>query len=361
MHPNVEVIAIAGSVGKTTTKDITASILEESFAVVKSKANFDPIFNLPQTALKIRHHRKFVAEMGIDAPGQMEKYLTLVHPKIGVMTELSLEHSDGDHLQSLEMAIREEWKLIEALPEDGLAILNGDNETIQRLAKQLKTPTLLYGFNEGNDVRIVSATHHLNKLAAQLTIELSGRVSGTFRAPLLGAHNALAMTAGILVGVESGMTVGEIQRGLTKVAPPPHRLTPTQAEWGLILDDTYNSSPKAVNAAIDTLLEIDPNGVVVLGDMLELGSFAEQAHYDIGEYAARSGVATLVVFGEWSASIAKGYRDNQPKGQLIEVASRHEVKHWLEQHKPQTVLLKASRGMKLNEVVESLKTTSLAH
>src|SRR5690606_38880610 len=137
LHSKVEVIAIAGSVGKTTTKDLIASVLESGFSVVKSRANFDPIFNLPQTTLTIRDHQKFVAELGIDAPGQMAKYLTLVKPLVAVMTELSLEHSDADHLQSYEVAVAEEWRLIESLPADGLAVLNGDNSDIGARATSL--------------------------------------------------------------------------------------------------------------------------------------------------------------------------------------------------------------------------------
>ena len=275
LHRQVDVIAIGGSVGKTTTKDMTASILEQQYATVKSRANFDPIFNLPQTALTIRGHEKFVAEMGIDEPGQMDKYLTLIKPKMAVMTELSLEHTDADHLQSLEVAVAEEWKLLMALPVAGLAIVNGDNQMIRQRLSDLKCQVLTYGFETTNDLQIKSAKQSMKQGKAWLSVSLSGQLEGNFAAPLLGRHNALCMAAAIGVGWKSGLTADQIQAGLQEFAAPPHRLEIKPTTWGIVIDDAYNSSPKAAMAAIDTLVEGGTKqSALVLGDMLELGEYA---------------------------------------------------------------------------------------
>lgn len=356
LHPGVQTVAIAGSVGKTTTKDLVASVLAMSQPTVKSRANFDPIFNLPQTALRIRRHGYFVAEMGIDAPGQMDNYLTLVAPDIAIITELSHEHTDTDHLQSLEVAIAEEWKLIDHLPNDKLAILNGDNSIIRQKAKQAACRTIFYGFEAENDVRITSAEQRIDEvLTPKLSIELEGRVSGRFEAPLLGKHNAMSMSAAIITGHVYGLSQKLIQKGLANAELPPHRLEVKKSEWGVVIDDTYNSSPKAASAAIDTLAEIDASGAIVLGDMLELGDYTQQAHFELGELAASRGLGQVIVTGDWADDIARGYVSGGGHPDAVQAIFNHQaIADALASLMPKTVLLKASRGVGLTHVVEAI-------
>jgi UDP-N-acetylmuramoyl-tripeptide--D-alanyl-D-alanine ligase len=355
LHGNVEVIAVGGSVGKTTTKDMTASVLSQQFATVKSKANFDPIFNLPQTVLTIRHHQKFVAEMGIDGPGQMAKYLTLVKPEMAIMTELSLEHTDKDHLQSLEMAVEEEWKLLAALPADGWAIVNGDNELIRQRLPSLNCNALTYGFEAHNNVRIASVEQSMKQGKAWLTITLSGEISGEFSTPILGRHNALSMAAAVCVGWKNDIAQDKIQAGLQEFSAPPHRLEIKPSEWGILIDDTYNSSPKAAIAAIDTLAEVGTKqSALVLGDMLELGDYAQQAHAEVGQYAAARGLENFVAIGQYAEDIKSGYRNGGGSGEVQVVSNRAQIIDWINDRRPNIVLFKASRGVKLNEVVAEL-------
>ena len=355
LHSKVEVVAIGGSVGKTTTKDLTSSVLETNFKVVKSRANFDPIFNLPQTALTIRDHQKFVAEMGIDAPGQMDKYLTLVKPVVAVMTELSLEHSDSEHLQSYEIAVEEEWKLIEALPQHGLAILNGDNSDIAHKAQELKVQKLLYGFESSNQVQITDSKQEIKSGKPQLTINLSGHIEGEFSAPLIGRHNALCMTAAICIGRHFGLTDEQIQAGLNRVKPPEHRLELKPTPWGVVIDDTYNSSPKAAIAAIDVLAELGgEQSLLVLSDMLELGQFAAQAHQEVGQYAATRGIKNILVYGDFTDEIQRGYANGGGDGEVLVAQDREELIEMIRDQRPTVALLKASRGKQLNEVVDAL-------
>lgn len=357
LHRQVEVIAIGGSVGKTTTKDMIAAILSKEFATVKSRANFDPIFNLPQTALTIRSHKKFVAEMGIDAPGQMRKYLTLVHPRIAIMTELSIEHTDIDHLQSLDIAIEEEWQLLTALPTDGLAIVNGDNEHIRERIPSLSCRTISYGFNPTNDVQIVKSDQAMKNGKAWLSMTLAGKVEGEFSAPILGRHNALCMAAAVCVGYECQVSNAKILEGLQEFIAPPHRLEIKPTAWGIVIDDTYNSSPKAAIAAIDTLVEVGTKqSVLVLGDMLELGDYAKQAHAEVGEYAANQGLENIIVYGEFANDVKSGYERVGPQDKIVIINDRSQIVTWINEHRPNIVLFKASRGVKLDTVVEELAT-----
>src|SRR5690349_4337317 len=123
VHPDVDIVGIAGSVGKTSTKEMIAAVLSQNFKTVSTLANYDPIFNLPITALRTSNGSKFIAELSIDAVGQMSKYMSLIDPRIGVVTRLSLEHTDPAHFGSYEVAVDEEAKLLDALPKHGWAIL----------------------------------------------------------------------------------------------------------------------------------------------------------------------------------------------------------------------------------------------
>ncbi len=355
LHRRVEVIAIGGSVGKTTTKDMAAAILSQQFATVKSKANFDPIFNLPQTVLTIRKHQKFVAEMGIDAPSQMQKYLTLVKPTIAVMTELSLEHTDAEHLQSLDIAIEEEWKLLTALPANGWAIVNGDNQLIRQRLATLSCSVLTYGFEITNDIQIKQVKQTMKQGKAWLSVKLAGKISGEFSAPILGRHNALCMAAAIAVGQQCGVGINKIQAGLQEFTPPPHRLEIKPTTWGIVIDDTYNSSPKAAMAAIDTLAEVGTRqSVLVLGDMLELGEYAKQAHIEVGQYAAVRGLENILVIGDYAIDVKSGYEQGNGPGQATVVNNRSQIVTEINERRPNIILLKASRGVQLTTVVDQL-------
>ena len=199
-HPEVEVIGIAGSVGKTTTKDAIATVLNQEFKVVATEKNFDPIFNLPLSVLKIRGTEKFVAELGIDGVGQMEKYMTLVRPQIGVLTRLSIEHTDSDHFGNLETAIKEECKLIQYIQKNGWLVGNGDDIEISKQILKYKGNKYSYGFGAKNDVRIFNFSQKITKegsVETEFEILMDGETA-LFRTHLLGKHNAL-VAAGTLV------------------------------------------------------------------------------------------------------------------------------------------------------------------
>ncbi|MBU1110940.1 UDP-N-acetylmuramoyl-tripeptide--D-alanyl-D-alanine ligase [Patescibacteria group bacterium] len=354
LHPAVEVIGIAGSVGKTTTKEIVAAVLAQKFLTVKTEANFDPIFNLPLTALKIRRHKKFVAELGVDGVGQMDKYLDLVHPRIGVMTRLSLEHTEL--FGTLEMAMAEEVKLLRALSSNGWAVLNGDDPEIIASKSATKANCLTYGFSPGNDMLIKDFAQRVDGGRAQSSFRLRyGSEECVFKIYLLGKHNALCAAAAVAVGMVSGMKFEQIQKGLSEALPVSQRLNVKKGPSGrLIIDDTYNASPAAVEAAADVLVDLEPSGAtLVLGDMLELGKYAEESHHRVGFYAAQKGVSHLVAYGDYAKTVITGFKAGGGQSWFA-APDKQSIPDWLNHNTRGAVLVKGSRGMKMEEVVEQL-------
>lgn len=355
-HPEVETIGITGSVGKTTVKEIIATILAEQFSVVKTKANFDPIFNIPLTILKIKGSEKLVAEMGIDKVGQMDKYLTLIKPRIGVVTRFSEVHLDDEHFGSLETMMAEKSKLVKALPNYGWAVLNGDDPNVRRLSKNTAATSLLIGFGSDNDFIISDFTQKIAGNSAVSSFNLKFAFGKEhFESGLLGKHNAFEAAIGVVVGMIMGLEFNQIKNGLLKIRPVEHRLEVKKGKTGLVIDDTYNASPEAVKAGIDVLTALTKEGALILGNMLELGSSSGKIHYEVGRYAALKKVARIVVIGDNAQDVVDGYLAGSSKKENIFIAqTQGEIISWVEKQKPKTILVKGSRGMKMEKIVESL-------
>jgi UDP-N-acetylmuramoyl-tripeptide--D-alanyl-D-alanine ligase len=361
LHPNVDIVGITGSVGKTTVKEIVAAILAKQFPVIRSSANYDPIFNIPLTVLKVRDGEKLVLEMGVDEPGQMEKYLTLIDPRIAIVTRFSPAHTDVDHFGSLEGLISEKSKLVARLPFCGWAVLNGDDDNVQSLAGRTKATALLYGYGDACDLRVSNFSQKLsgNEVLTQFKLDY-GFGGITFKTRLLGKHQALSATAGIAVGMIMGLDFDQIQAGLLDVYPYPGRLEVKRHRWGgVLIDDSYNASPEAVKSAIDVLNDLDPeNNVLILGDMLELGDFSVSLHREIGEYAARNNIRYLLVIGSYSSDVIEGFVGSGGKiDNVFKAVDHNEIITWLEMHvgeKSRTILVKGSHGMHMEKVVDAI-------
>ena len=363
---NVDVIGVAGSVGKTTTKEIIAAVLSSTFPTIKTEANWDPIFNLPMSALKVQNNCKFVAELGIDGAGQMDKYLTLVHPKVAVLTRLSLEHVDKEHFGTYENAVNEELRLLDTLSDASFAILNGDDTLIREKCgnypsrsnspSQRNKPvpvTLFYGFDKNCNVRISDFHQTIKQDRVHTTFKINFKGSNfAFGTQLLGKHNALACAAAFAVGTVFNVPYDAIHNALAKIEPVNRRLNLKKSHWGYVLDDTYNASPAAVEAAVDVLVDIDKKGVMVLGDMLELGDYAVQAHKEAGEYARKKGVSAVAAYGKWAKNVLEGYGGNVRNS--ITAESKNQIVEWLKKRKDKTILVKGSKSMHMEEVVGAI-------
>lgn len=350
-NPQAEIIGITGSVGKTTTKEAIASVLSQKFSTVSSVGNLDPVFNIPITLLKMRPWtKKVVLELGVEYPNEMDFYLSLAKPKIGVVTRIYWTHTE--FLGDLQGVSKEKSKLLEVLPQDGWAILNHDDEHIREdMAKRTRAHVFSFGTHPHADLQISDFLHQgrggsIFKLRSKLK-EFPHETKISWK--LLGEHNTVAAAAAASVGLLSGLSEKEIKDGLEKLEPQPHRLNAVPGPNGsLILDDTYNSSPAAVMMALETLRALSHKGraIAVLGEMKELGKYEEEGHREVGRKVAEENIERLILFGEKTKFIAdEAIKSGLKKNQITQAGSIEKIVELLKKDlkKGDVCLLKASR------------------
>lgn len=347
----VQVIAVTGSVGKTTTKEITAAVLGTQYRVLKNEANYNSEIGLPLTLLDLRpRHERAVLEMGMYALGEIRLLCQIARPRVGIVTNVGPSHLE--RLGSLEAIADAKAELVESLPPDGVAILNGDDPRVAAMAKRTSARALLYGTSAGCDVRGLDLdSRGLEGIA--FTLECGGR--GTrVQTHLPGRHilhNALAAAA---AGLAEGLALDEVVSALA-VAQVPLRLSVHRARCGAtILDDTYNASPSSMMAALDLLAELPGRRIAVLGDMRELGALEEEGHRSVGERAAE--VAQLIyVVGDLGRLTGEAARLAGHDGVSFWSSKEEAAQDLRQRLEPgDVVLLKASRAMALETTLPLL-------
>ena len=349
---HAKVIGITGSVGKTTTRELTAEVLSTRYRVLKSEANYNNEIGLPLTLLKLtERHQRAVLEMGMYALGEIRTLCEIARPQIGVVTNIGPSHLE--RLGSLEAIAAAKAELPESLPLHGFALFNADDPLVRAMAGRTRAQPLFYGLAEGADVRATEiASRGLDGVSFRLHW---GGESAPVKTSLPGRHivsNALAAAA---VGLADGMTLPEVAGALegTRV---PLRIQVHRGRGGAtILDDTYNASPASVTAALDLLAEIPGRRIAVLGDMAELGAASREGHLVVGRRAAETADVVHAVGAE-AALIAQAARE----------LGHHDVHHWPDKEaagralaadlRPDdVVLLKASRAIALETLLETLE------
>lgn len=347
------VIGITGSLAKTSTKEQVAEVLEEHYRVLRNPANWNNEIGLPLTLLRLAaEHEVAVLEMGLYTTGEIALLARLARPSIGVVTAVRGVHlSRAGSLDAIEAGKRE---LVEALPTDGWAVLNADDERVLRMAAHTEANVLTYGFDVAADIG-AEDIRSLGVDGMQYRLRLPGG-SYAVTSPVLGRHgihNALAAAA---VASCIGMAPDVIVAGLRRELRLPHRSQLVQAGPWTLLDDSYNASPDAVLAALGLLADLPGRHVAVLGEMLELGDTSVEEHERVGRAAAeRSDV--LVVVGEGAGGIADGaITAGMAREHVTAVPDRDAaLDHLLRELRDgDTVLVKASRGAALDLLVERL-------
>lgn len=356
--PNIQVIAVTGSVGKTTTKETIAQVLEEKFKVLKTEGNLDPIFNIPITILKLKLGvQKLVLEMGVEYPHDMDFYLSLVKPNIAVVTKIYYTHTQ--FLGDIEGVIVEKSKMLVALPKNGFAVLNWDDENVRKMAKATRAQIFWYGSSSKNCHLWTSGIKFLGTEGMQFKLNTKDQ-SIDINFPLVGEFNIISALAAASVGIICGMNFLEIKTGLEKLKPTPHRMNVFKgSNQSLILDDTYNANPLAVCAALETLKKIIPGGrkIAVLGPMLELGNFEEKGHREVGKKAAQEKIDILILYGEQTKYIADEAKKFGFHGQnIFETQEKDQIVEKIKELAGPggVILIKASHKFKFEEIVEKL-------
>jgi UDP-N-acetylmuramoyl-tripeptide--D-alanyl-D-alanine ligase len=354
---SLPVIAVGGSNGKTTTKELLASVLRQKFATLWSEASFNNDIGVPATLLRLeKSHDAAVLEAGTNHPGELAPLVKMIQPKFGVITSIGREHLEffGD----VAGVAQEEGWLAELLPADGKLFLNGDGEWTEKIAARATAKIVRIGFGEKNDWRAKKI--RLDKSGLTFQVESPKKeFCGEYRVNLLGRHQAVNALFAIAVGAEFGLEPAQIQRGLAECQPPKMRMQFWEANGVRVLDDAYNANMDSTIAALETLCDLPLQGrrVAVLGDMEELGAHSEASHTEIGKCAAELKIGQLFAVGKMASVVATAARD----GGLTRViefenveAAMKAIKNFL---KPgDVVLLKASRASRLERIAETLKS-----
>ena len=351
----VSVAAITGSNGKTTTRKLTAGVVARQFNMLASAGNFNNEIGLPLTLLGLSTgHQWAVVELGTNNPGEIANLTAICSPDIGVITNIGPAHLEG--LGSLEGVMREKGDLIKGLGQNGRAVLNADDPRVLQLALESQHEVLLYGRSQDATIRAEEIKEDAQTSSFWLILGQE-RIAVQLNSP--GQYmisNALAAAAvGYLLGIPAAM----VKAGLESFKPVAGRMNIRHLQNGVqIIDDTYNANPDSMKAALATIKRMQAGGrkIFVAGDMFELGAQAPELHRQVGAAAAGTHIDRLYASGEHAAALAAGARqEGMPPAETI-TGSREEILEnligWL---KPgDLVLVKGSRGMAMEKVVEGL-------
>lgn len=352
----VSVAAITGSNGKTTTRKLTAAVVARQFKTLATTGNFNNQIGLPLTLLGLApDHQVAVVELGSNNPGEIARLAEICSPDIGVITNIGPAHLEG--LGSLEGVMREKGDLINGLNRNGKAVLNADDPLVLKLARKTQHEVLLYGRSSEAAIRAEAITE-----AEEITsfLLILGQESAAVQLNAPGSYmvsNALAAAA---VGFLLGIPAAAVKTGLENFTPVAGRMNICHLPNGIhIIDDTYNANPDSMRAALATLhqMRAGNRGIFVAGDMLELGARAPELHRQLGALAADTRIDRLYASGEHASAVtgAALKQGMQPADALS--GSRQEILDALKEYLQPAdwVLVKGSRGMAMEKIVEGLK------
>ncbi len=355
---NPRVVGITGSVGKSTTKELVAAILEQRYSTLKNPGNLNNEIGLPLTILRLGEgHQRAVLEMGFYVPGEIAFLCEIASPQIGVVTNIGTVHAERAGTQ--EDIARGKAELVQALPPapEGTAILNIDDPWVRDMASQTQAQVFFYGFDPKADLW-ADQVEGLGLEGIRFRLHYGNEVLH-LKVPLIGRHSVHTVLRAAAVGLVEGLSWHDIVRGL-RYGHPQLRLVAVRSKSGaLILDDTYNASPQSTLAALNLLEELSGRKIAVLGDMLELGRYEEIGHQKVGLRAAE--VAEMIVtIGERARTIARTARRLNIPGQVVvDFAACDEAIAYLKDHLQENdvVLVKGSRGMRMDRIVSALEAS----
>ncbi|MGM7636893.1 UDP-N-acetylmuramoyl-tripeptide--D-alanyl-D-alanine ligase [Bacillus sp. Hm123] len=351
----LKVVGITGSNGKTTTKDMITSLLSLKYKVQKTEGNYNNHIGLPLTILSLSHETEVaVLEMGMSSKGEIELLTKLASPDIAVITNIGESHLQD--LGSREAIAEAKLEIISGLSEKGCLIYHGDEPLLKDAIDNMETvQTKTFGFEESND--LYPLTVEALQTGNRFTVNVAPEVE--FVLPVLGRHNVSNAMAAMLVAHEMGIDCKNMKAGLQSV-----ELTKMRMEWvegvrGVkLINDTYNASPTSMKAAIELTAQMPgfDKRILVLGDMLELGLDEELFHYQVGQTVDSEAIDYLFTFGRLGQFIAAGAKNSLGEDRIFAFTDKQELIAKLSSIVTggELITVKASRGMKLEEVVQAL-------
>ena len=352
----IPLIAITGTNGKTTTKEMTAAVLRQSFNVLATAGNFNNLIGVPLTLLRLTEsHELAVLELGMNVPGEIKTLTEISRPDVGVITNIGKGHLKG--LKTVEGVMKAKGELLDGMGKNGVAIINMDDMRVRALGERFQGVTLRYGI-ESQEAEIMARDICREGLGYSFRLETP---AGTIplRLPLAGRFNIYNALAAATVGYHFKVPIHKIRDSLEQVKPLDKRMQLIRLANGVtLLNDTYNANPESMSSAIETLctLKRDDRGIAVLGDMLELGDHCFDAHQEVGKKIARSQLAYLFVTGDFAESTARSAVDAGMQPGQVMTGTHEEILNTLKEilipH--DWLLVKGSRGMAMEKIAEAL-------
>ena len=358
MKFDIPVIAVSGSNGKSSTKEMIAAIFSRNRKILKNKGNFNNLIGLPLTLLELNEeHTAAVVEMGINAIGEMERLARIGSPTAAVITNIHPAHLEG--LQSIDRIMEEKGKLWESLKPDGIAVVNLDDPMLSHFARRIGTRKITCSLTRGAaDVSVCSqivvsengTSFRISACGSEIPVSL----------PVMGVHHAQNALAATAAALGTGASTGEVEAGLNTYEPLNQRMSCLKLpNGGFLVDDTYNANPRSMIAAVEAILSASSGRpfVAVLGEMLELGQDGPALHFDVGRTIGAAKPSGLITLGPLGHEILKGAQAAGLDESVCFHAGNHdEAVEFLRRIMPEGtwVLIKGSRGMTMERVVEAM-------
>ncbi len=350
---SVKVVGITGSVGKTSTKEMVASVLSEKYTVLKTEGNFNNEIGLPLTIFNIRkEHEVAVLEMGISDFGEMRRLSKIARPDICLITNIGWSHLEN--LKSREGILRAKSEMFDFMRPDGRICLNGDDDMLMSVKEVDGKIPLFFGFHKTNDIYADHIQNHgLEGISCTIYIK---EEAFSVAIPVPGEHMVYNALAAAAIGSIMGLYKEEIKKGIESIKTVRGRNHIINMENIKIIDDSYNANPVSMKAALDVLRNADGRRVAVLGDMLELGENSRLLHEDIGRYAAAGNIECILCAGGNSKYMYEAAIGERSESKILYYKNREALIAALPEliKEKDTVLIKASHGMGFEKVVDAI-------
>ncbi len=348
----IPIIGITGSNGKTTTKEMTAVILSKKFNALKNFGTENNNIGVPLTLMRLNsEHNIAVLEMGTNHLGEIRRLSEIARPTIAIITNIGPSHLE--YLEDIDTVLKAKVEILEHMDKDAKLILNADDEYLKKIKTNLKT--VWFGFDKEADF-----------YADKINMEPDGinfRLNGKWDISLgvLGRHNVYNALSAIACAWDFGISIDEIKDALKEFRVPNMRMEVKRFGDIKIINDTYNANPQSMKQAIEALRDMATEGrkILIAGDMLELGTFSGRFHHLVGKQAAESGIDLIVAVGKLAEHVAKGAQEAGMSNRKIKLCAvmkeaREKVATLIK--KGDTILVKGSRAMKMEEIVNDLET-----
>ena len=353
---NIPVVAITGSVGKTSTKDIIASVMATKYNVLKTEGNYNNEIGLPLTILKLKEHNALVLEMGMSAFGEISLLTKIAKPTTAVVTIIGSSHIG--ELGSRENILKAKLEILEGLNKDGSLIINNDNDLLNLWNQNNEDNHKHITYGIDNESMLNAKNIHINDSNSLFEIEVNNKTYKV-EVPVAGKHFVYNSLSAIAVGVENNIDMEDIIKGISEFSLTKRRMEIIKNKSNVtIINDCYNASYESVKAALEYLSSIKANRkIAVLGDVLELGGFSKQMHQKIGEEVVNNNIDILITVGKEAKTIATTVKNANHEIEVHSFNNNTDASNLLKKlmNENDVILVKASNGMHFEEIVEAIK------